>query len=327
MTEEIRSLLSTVDVVGGPQSDSCRLRVGRSIVDVVIPTARTSLLDAMSHLRAPGPHAVGDPDLVVEVRFAPHPPWLRDLEFDGHLVVDDDDVGMHLGHDGALALFDKVGNRALWWFATDQVARWHFAAPLRQILHWHCSQRGQALLHAAAVSSRGRAALITGPGGSGKSTTSLLCHQAGLGFIADDYCVVEPTSDGVEVFGLYRTAKVTEQSQQLIPATLEHDFLDVDQQKRAVYLPDAVPGPIEADVILIARVDGTQPSHRAPASRMEALAAAGPTSVLQQRGSGARALGILAAAVRNLAAEHLVVSTDVDEVPRLIEAALREHHR
>ncbi len=323
-TEEIRSLLCTVDVVGGPGRCVFRHRVGRSTVDVALPADRASLIDAMSHLRTSG---IGEADLVVEVRFAPHPEWLRDLDFEGHLVVDDDDVGLHLGHDGALALFDKVGNRALWWFDTAHVARWHFAAPLRQILHWHCVGRGQALLHAAAVSSGGRAALITGPGGSGKSTTSLLCHRAGLGFLADDYCVVEPKGDTVEVFGLYRTAKLTEQSRQLLPSALEQDFLEVDQEKRAVYLPDAVAGPMPADVMLIARVDETRASHRAPATRMQAFAAAGPTSVLQQRGGGARALGILAAAIRNMPAEHLVVSNDVEEVPRLIEASLREHRR
>ena len=332
MTEEIRSLLHTVDVEGGPDRCVLRHRVGRSTVVVALPTDRVSLLDSMSHLRSPDTGDLGDLDevvanLVVEVRFAPHPEWLHGLDFEGHLVVDDDEVGLHFGHDGALALFDKVGKRALWWFDTDDVARWHFAAPLRQILHWHCVQRGQALLHAAAVSSGGRAALITGPGGSGKSTTSLLCHRAGLGFLADDYCVVEPIGDAVEVFGLYRTAKVTEQSRRLLPAELDHDFLEVDQEKRAVYLPDAVAGPMRADVLLIARVDGTQSSHRAPATRMQAFAAAGPTSVLQQRGSGSLALGTLAAAIRNLPAEHLVVSHDVDEVPKLIEASLREHRR
>ena len=278
----------------------------------------------MSHLQT---SAVGSPDLAVEVRFAPHPDWLRSLDFEGHLVVDEDDLGLHLGHDGALALFDRVEKTALWWFDSGPVARWHFAAPLRQILHWHCVHRGQALLHAAAVSSNGRAALITGPGGSGKSTTSVLCHGAGLGFLGDDYCVVEPKDDGVAVFGLYRTAKLTERSRHFFPTALEHDFLEVDQEKRALYLPDAAAGPVPADVLLIARVDETAPSHRAPATRMQAFAAAGPTSVLQQRGAGALALGTLAAAVRKLPAEHLVVSSDVEQVPRLVESALREHRR
>jgi hypothetical protein len=324
MIEEIRSLLGTVDVRDGPDRFLARHLVGGAAIDVAIPSDRAWLIDAMSHLRTP---LAGPPALEVEVRFAPHPGWLRSLDFEGHLVVDEDDVGLHLGHDGALALFDKIGNRALWWFDTAHVARWHFAAPLRQILHWHCVHRGQALLHAAAVSSGGRAALITGPGGSGKSTTSLLCHRAGLGFLGDDYCVVEPTGDGVDVFGLYRTAKVTERSRRLFRSPLEHAFLEVDQEKRAVYLDDALAGPVPADALFIARVDETLPSHRAPATRMQALAAAGPTSVLQQRGGGALALGILAAAVRKLPAEHLVVSRDVEEVPRLIEAALREHRR
>ncbi len=323
-TEEIRSLLATVDARGGPAMLVVRHRIGSSTVDVAIPDHRIELIEAISHLRSA---SAGSADLEVEVRFAPHPAWLRSLDYEGHLVVDNDEVGLHLGHDGALALFDKANGRALWWFDTEQVATWHLAAPLRQILHWNCVRRGQALLHAAAVTSGGRAALITGPGGSGKSTTSLLCHRAGLGFLGDDYCVVEPRNGRVDVFGLYRTAKLTERSQGFVASALEHPNIEVDQRKRAVFLPDAIAGPVAVDVLLIARVDEIGPSRRVSASRMQALAAAGPTSVLQQRGSAGLVLGILAAVVRSLPAEHLIVSRDVDQIPLHIEAALRHHRR
>ena len=51
---------------------------------------------------------------------------------------------------------------------------------------------GLVLLHAAAVGDADGVVLLVGNGGSGKSTTSVVCSQAGLGFLADDFCLLEP---------------------------------------------------------------------------------------------------------------------------------------
>ena len=49
--------------------------------------------------------------------------------------------------------------------------------------------------------------LLLGPGGSGKSTTALACLGSNLGYLADDYCMVETTSQPI-AYHLYTTAKL-----------------------------------------------------------------------------------------------------------------------
>jgi hypothetical protein len=54
---------------------------------------------------------------------------------------------------------------------------------------WPWTQPGSrpvVTLHAAGVACAGRAALIVGDSGSGKSTAALACASAGFGFLGDD---------------------------------------------------------------------------------------------------------------------------------------------
>lgn len=315
-----RTALASFSATGRPRERYC---VGGRSVDIVVSESERSLLDAIAHLGCSSDDTAAS--TTIEVRVAPHPAELRGLDIEGHLVFETDEVGLHLGNDGALALFDKAAGVGLWWFDRLPAAPWHMAAPLRQIFHWHAVRHGQALLHAGAVSVDGRAALITGPGGSGKSTTSLLCHWAGLDYLGDDYCIVEACGDEVLVHGLYRTGKLNAASQQLVAGWEAHRSVEVDQEKRAVFLADALPGPVRASVMLLARVEGETPPGRSPASRMQALAASAPTSILQQRGDAAATLRSIADVVRLLPAEHLIVSADTNAVVRHVEDAISVH--
>jgi hypothetical protein len=67
------------------------------------------------------------------------------------------------------------------------------------------------LLHAAAVGDADGVVLLVGDGGSGKSTTAVLCSLAGLGFLADDFCLLEP-GPLPRVHSIYRSAKLRRDS-------------------------------------------------------------------------------------------------------------------
>ena len=62
-------------------------------------------------------------------------------------------------------------------------------------------------MHAAAVGREGRAVLITGRGGLGKSTAALSCLGEGLDYLSDDYVLVQLDPDP-RVHSLYCTAKL-----------------------------------------------------------------------------------------------------------------------
>jgi hypothetical protein len=108
----------------------------------------------------------------------------------------------------SLNLLDLDRRAGMFWVRSDErMPYWTKASPLRSLLHWWMEANGAQLLHAAAVGDDDGALLITGKGGSGKSTTALTCLTSGLRYIADDYLVVrldpEPT-----VCSLYSTAKL-----------------------------------------------------------------------------------------------------------------------
>ena len=84
-----------------------------------------------------------------------------------------------------------AGDRGAFWVRDPGVlTRWETAAPLRTLLRWALRDHGLHMVHGAAVVGPRGAALLAGPSGAGKSTTALAAAQAGLGFVADDYCAV-----------------------------------------------------------------------------------------------------------------------------------------
>jgi len=79
-----------------------------------------------------------------------------------------------------------------------------------------CKRFDRQLLHAAVVGTEHGGVLITGKGGIGKSTTALLCLEAGLTYLGDDYVIV--ALDPVPyAYSLYSTAKLNEDQAEQLP--------------------------------------------------------------------------------------------------------------
>ena len=92
---------------------------------------------------------------------------------------------------GILSMLDLENSRAILWVRDPKVLPMYVtAAPLRMILQGWLSQRGLQFAHAAAVGTQAGGVLLAGEGGSGKSTTSLACLDAGMDFVSDDYCLI-----------------------------------------------------------------------------------------------------------------------------------------
>ncbi|MGE0487978.1 MAG: hypothetical protein AB7S38_02055 [Vulcanimicrobiota bacterium] len=85
-------------------------------------------------------------------------------------------------------------------------------APLRTAIYLWLARQQRQLVHAAAVSRDGRAVLIGGRGGSGKS---FLCrHLEGWSCLGDDYVGLGPGA----VYPVYRSLKLDGQLERLEPA-------------------------------------------------------------------------------------------------------------
>ncbi|MDB4906516.1 MAG: hypothetical protein JWO05_1300 [Gemmatimonadetes bacterium] len=120
-------------------------------------------------------------------------------------------------HDFSLNLLDVVtGDGVYWTHDAAKLPHWSRSSPLRTLLHWWMREKGKQLIHAAAVGTPNGALLMPGPGGVGKTTTSLACLEHGLRFLGDDYVVVE-LDPQPRVYSLYCSAKVTEHALARLP--------------------------------------------------------------------------------------------------------------
>ncbi len=246
----------------------------------------------------------------------------------------------------ALSLYDPDRDLALFCVADPAaLPYWERGAPMRALFHWIMEDRGRCLVHAAAVGRPSGGLLIVGRGGSGKSTTALACVGRGLGYLSDDYCIVEPHDPRPLAHSLYSSAKL--HHQQLRDAgqpagmarlaawvatpepTPGHgdestgprtgESTESTESKALLFVADHVAAgellqtfPIRA--VLVPTITGRPATTFAPTSAGAALGALAPSSVLQAPGGGAGALALLAGVVRSVPSIELRLGTDVDDL-------------
>lgn len=117
----------------------------------------------------------------------------------------------------SLNLFDREKKLGIFWVESPKnLPYWSTAAPLRTLLHWCMEMRDRQLLHAAAVGTEDGAVLLTGAGGSGKSTTALAGLCEGMDFAGDDYVVTQLHPEP-RVYPIYSSAKVNNDNHDSFP--------------------------------------------------------------------------------------------------------------
>ncbi len=215
----------------------CLLFAGESLVPLVTP--------ALEHLRTPAIHHA-DLTLCVwdsrststEMVPAPcEPEYLTDRGeiwgFDSQRIK-----AAFNWDEGSVHLMDHAKRTGIYWVhRAETIPYWAKAAPLRTLFHWEMERNGCQLLHAAAVGNGKRAALMTGKGGIGKSTTALACLRSGLGYLADDYLIVRLEPEPI-VYSLYCTAKLNADSLVHFPEfrSLVQNSQKLDREKAVLYL-------------------------------------------------------------------------------------------
>jgi len=142
-------------------------------------------------------------------------------------------------HEFSVNLYDEERREGIFWVNDPRaLPYWSKASPLRTLFHWWMSADGAHLLHAAAFGTDEGALLLTGRGGTGKSTTALACLADGMAFASDDYLIVrlEPAPT---VYSLYATAKLTpgqvERFPSLVPHLVKRDVPETDKAVVQLY--------------------------------------------------------------------------------------------
>lgn len=197
------------------------------------------------------------------------------------------------------------------------------AAPLRSILHHWLRSRGRIFLHGAAVANRGECVLLIGKGGSGKSTTALLCAYAGWQYLGDDYCLASLT-DGPRMHSLYASAKLTADQMDRFPRwrKAEGALQDTQSGKTILFLDagsgvSLIPqGNLRAIVMPV--ITGSPRTGIVPESPLAMWKALAPSTVLQLPGANQEDLTLMKSLVESVPGFRLNLGTDFDDIPGII---------
>jgi hypothetical protein len=196
-----------------------------------------------------------------------------------------------------------------------------FTLPLVEML----KRRGLYSVHAAGLALEGRAVLLAGPTGAGKSTLTIALARGGFEVLGDDVVFVSEGDGELRLLAFPDELDVTDETVRLFP---EFGFL-LEQprrqgwskrQLRAAELPSAGLR-LEAEpavvVVLAERRDSSE-SAVAPVARTDALLELVPNVLLTDPASSQRHLDALDALVRASECYLLEAGADFDALARLL---------
>jgi hypothetical protein len=208
---------------------------------------------------------------------------------------------------------------------------WEAGSPFRAILHCWLSTFGLQFVHGGAIGENGRGVLLAARGGSGKSTTTLLCLNAGMDYAGDDYCAVDPNAP-VHLHSLYNTAKLLPGDLDRFPQLRQRVFnpqalVENSSDKATFFLADLAPermsSGFELRALLIPQVSGQTDTHLTPCGPAAALAAMAPSTVAQLPNSVQADMDRMVSIASSLPAFILHLGSDLAQIPEVVRSALR----
>ncbi len=129
---------------------------------------------------------------------------------------------------------------------TQKLPWWVSGSPLQVILHIWFRNHGMHLTHTAAISNGQTGLLLTGKGGSGKSTTVLACLTQGLFYVGEDYCLLAG-GDPPTAYSIYQSAKWRPYTRELYPGydAWIANPKSADSEKALIYYQEIFPSQIK----------------------------------------------------------------------------------
>ena len=172
-----------------------------------------------------------------------------------------------------------------WVGAPESLTHFQRGRPIQPMLmRWHLD-RGVQPLHAGLVARGERGALICGASGSGKSSVSLHCFQAGLSYLGDDCVGLMGDSSEFTGHSLFCSANVTPDHLHRFDGLSRYAISGRTpvEDKSLLFLADIAPGRFtpEAKIVamLLPRVVPVSQVELRPASKREALLRIAPSTL------------------------------------------------
>jgi hypothetical protein len=228
-----------------------------------------------------------------------------------------------------LSMTDRARRESVFW-AHDAAALPYYetASPLRAVLSWWLESAGMQTIHAAGVALEGDGLLLTARGGSGKTTTSLLCLEDGFGFAGDNNVVADCVASPPTCHSLYSSASLRPGNLHRLPA-LTPFIRNADRlatEKALLFLNERAPERMlrsfRVRAVLLPQIADATATRIVPASPGECLRALAPSSLLSLPGARGEAFARTAALVRTVPSYHLLLGSDLPAIPRLLRRFL-----
>jgi len=201
------------------------------------------------------------------------------------------------------------------------------ARPFTRLMSIWLNDRGVQLVHSGLVAWQGRGVLFVGMSGAGKSTSSIACLRGGFDYLGDDFVGLEEAPDGTHTgHGIYASCLLTPAHLARFPDLAAHALAPhhAHEDKSLVYLsrlfPDRMERRVAIAVVALPRVVDSDETTFRPASKVEALLALAPTSVMFLPGATPRALDKLGRLVERVPCYWLELGRDVDRIPDTVRA-------
>ena len=222
-----------------------------------------------------------------------------------------------------LSLLDRSAGSGIFWCPGPGSLRpWDVGAPLRVLLHWALAHHDLHVVHGATAGGPRGAVLFVGHGGTGKSTTTFACLDAGMQTVGDDYCAIDMAQDPPVAHALFDVGKLAPDALARFSWAQAHRRCDAEgkaQVALSAARPGAVTDALPLRAIVLPRIAA---ETRTPVrvSQADALRALAPSTLQQTPASGRTEMEAMGRLVRALPAYRLDVGPTAHDVSAAVAA-------
>ncbi len=242
------------------------------------------------------------------------PPILMRGSQDGRFVGEERHHGM--------TWLDRRGNRIIGF--TQCATRLNLderARPFHKMLSAWLEDRGVQFVHSGLIRHAGRGILFVGNGGAGKSTSSIACLRAGMGYLGDDFIGLGVKDDCFVGYGFYASCLLNVHHIERFPdlKPLGHAPNHSYEEKCVLYLTDAFAHCLRErstiDALVLPKVVDSETTSFRRATPVETLKAIAPTSVMMLPRPNRAAFERLVQLVQTTPGYWLELGRRVDLIP------------
>ena len=263
-----------------------------------------------------------------------HWPFPEESKEDYQRICWKPDLGLAMSSDdlrGIWHLFDLSARTGVYWVRSkSDLPSWEFGSPFRHFIHWASLHCGLTMVHGAAVGRDGKGVLLTGAGGSGKSTLTAAAIAEGWETTGDDFVLAATPPGGQCVtYPIFDVMKLGGMAESLF-ADFTSMALNAERssEEKALIPISAVAGGqfakrLEVQAILALELTHQAESQIQPLSKIDAVGALAPSTMSILRTAVKETLRDCSTLARHLPCYRLGVGKDPNECLGVLRAFMQ----